>query len=370
MSTEKQRPYIGGQAVIEGVMMRSPSSVSIVCRRKNGELVVRERPMPGLKKGPRSWPFVRGLASVGESLKLGMNAMRWAADLYEKDLEEEEGGGTGAAKKGSSAAAAIAMSIVALATRADDEPVAPAADDEPKKGPLAYLPFLVAIFVFVFLPQAFAELVTRVFKLDLSPTSPGYQVITGVGKLCIVIGYMLLIRRIPLVRSLFQYHGAEHKAISTYEAGQDLVVPNARKMTTMHPRCGTTFLVMVALVSIGVFTSLGFVLPHPEGNRLVLGLAFFVAKLPFLPVIASITFEIQRLFARYCTTGPLRVLLYPGFLVQKITTAEPDDTQLEIALASLQATLWREAAVDAPPAKDRVFADYEKLLADPGYARA
>ena len=165
---------------------------------------------------------------------------------------------------------------------------------------------------------------------------------------------------------------SEARAISTYEANEALEVDNARRKTTMHPRCGTTFLVMVALVSIVAFTALGAFLPKvpvPFG-RVGESFVFFLMKLPFLPVIAAVTFEIQRLFARYCTVGPLRALLWPGFLVQKITTAEPDDAQLETALASLRATLWREEAVAAPVQPDRVFESYGKLLADPGYAAA
>ena len=154
----------------------------------------------------------------------------------------------------------------------------------------------------------------------------------------------LLIRRVPEIRRVFQYHGAEHKTISTYEAGEALVVENARTKTTLHPRCGTTFLVMVALVSIVVFTAVGAALAEASVGGVVENVIFLVLKLPFLPVIAAVTFEIQRVFARYCTTGPLRALLWPGFLVQKITTIEPDDDQLEVALASLRATLWRETS--------------------------
>jgi uncharacterized protein YqhQ len=224
--------------------------------------------------------------------------------------------------------------------------------------------------LFVVLPQAAAEGINRALRLGLDVQSPGYQGLTGLAKLTIVVGYLLAIRQIPDIRRVFQYHGAEHKAISTYEAGEELRVENARRKTTAHPRCGTTFLVMVALVSIVAFTVLGAFLPKPPGRRLVQFVAFLLMKLPFLPLIAAVTFEIQRVFARYCTTGPLRALLWPGFLVQRITTAEPEDHQLEVALASLRATLWREDALTAPSRPDRVFADYSALLADPGYAEA
>ncbi|WP_437676015.1 DUF1385 domain-containing protein [Sorangium sp. So ce131] len=372
-------------------MMRSPTSVAIVCRRRSGELVVREQPMSAVAKGPRTWPFVRGVATLVESLRLGSQALRWSADLYEQDLSAEEAASAkgpaskrpSSATSGGASLSSLALSMAAIAAQ-DVEPAAlraggPApgpdgADAKKKGGGMGLLPIAFAILLFVAAPQAGAELINKVFGLGLEVTSPAYQAITGVAKLAIVVTYLFLIRQIPEVKRVFQYHGAEHKAISTYEAREELEVANARRKTAMHPRCGTTFLVMVALVSIVVFSmagaSLGALLPKLPGGRVVESVGFFLMKLPFLPLIAAVTFEIQRLFARYCTTGPLRVLLWPGFLVQKITTAEPDDAQLEIALASLRATLWREEAVAAPVQPDRVFPDYAKLLADPGYAGA
>jgi uncharacterized protein YqhQ len=243
-----------------------------------------------------------------------------------------------------------------------------------KKGAVAFLPLVFAVGMFVLLPQLVAEGITRLFHLELPITSPGYQAITGGAKLAIICVFYSLLRRQELIYRLFQNHGAEHKAISTYEANEDLVVANARTKTTLHVRCGTTFAVMIAIVSIVVFSGLGAImpaiLPPIPGGRLVQGIAFFLLKLPLLPVLAGITFEIQRVFARYCTTGPLRALLWPGFLVQKITTAEPNDEQLEVAMASLKAALWREAAIGAPVPEDRKFESYDKLLADPGYAAA
>jgi uncharacterized protein YqhQ len=366
MSKEPARPYIGGQAVIEGVMMRSPGSMSIVCRRRSGELIVRERPMPDKPKGARTWPFLRGVVTVVDSLRLGSRALRWSAELYEQDLREEEEGGAKPPKAG--VGAALALSIAALATQADGAPVS-GGDDKKGGGLMGALPILFAVFLFVALPQAGATAINNFFNLGLEITSPAFQVITGGAKLAIVVAYLLLIRRMAEVRRVFEYHGAEHKTITTYEAGEELIVENARPKTTAHARCGTTFLVMVALVSIGIFSIAGAFLPPLPGGKLVQSIGFFFLKLPFLPVVAAITYEIQRVFARYCTTGPLRALLWPGFLVQKITTAEPDEKQLEVALASLRATLWREAALEAPAPADRTFPGYGELLADPGYAR-
>jgi uncharacterized protein YqhQ len=365
------RPYIGGQAVLEGVMMRSPGSMSIVCRRRSGELVVREKPMAPAEDGWRKLPFLRGVATVVESFKLGSGALRWSAELFEQDLREADAEETNGPRP-PSLAATLALPIIALVTSDGEAPPRGSFDDGdgPKKGNalLSALPIVFAIGLFVALPQLAAEGINKLFNLGLEVTAPAYQAITGVAKLCIIMGYMMLIRRMPEVYRLFQYHGAEHKTISTYEAEEELVVENARTKTTAHPRCGTTFLVMVAMVSVVVFSVAGAFLPHLPGGRAAQFLTFFVFKLPFLPLVAAVTYEIQRILARYCTTGPLRALLWPGFMVQKITTAEPDDTQLEVALASLRATLWREAQHEAPVQADRTFTSYGDLVADPGYS--
>lgn len=356
-------------------MMRSPGSLSIVCRRRSGELVVRERAMPTMAKGIRTWPLVRGVATVVESLRIGSQALRWSAELYEQDIEEEEKRQEDDKRKAKPPSptnifTAMSLGVVALVTSSGE--ATPSSGGSKGAGGVGLLSALFAIGLFVALPQAGAEGINKLFNLGLDVQSPAFQAITGASKLMIVMGYMLAIRQIAEIRRVFQYHGAEHKAISTYEAGEDLTVANAGAKTTMHARCGTTFLVMVALVSILVFSAVGSLLPQIPGGRLQQSIGFFFMKLPFLPVIAAITYEIQRFFARYCTTGPLQVLLWPGFLVQKITTAEPDAKQLEVALASLQATLWREKAASSAPAEvpDRVFPDYGQLLADPGYATA
>jgi uncharacterized protein YqhQ len=257
---------------------------------------------------------------------------------------------------------ALAMTLFGLTT-SDGDAVAPAPtkSDEKKNGAMGFMLLITIVFV-ILLPQLAAAGVNKGFHLGLEVQSPRFQLITGVFKLSIVIGYLLLVRRVPEIRRVFQYHGAEHKTISTYEANEALTVENARKKTTLHPRCGTTFLVMVALVSILVFTLIGNFLPriHTQNAWLDNGI-FFLEKLPFLPAIAAVTFEIQRLFARYFTKGPLRVVLWPGFLVQKITTIEPDDDQLEVALASLRATLFRESGEKANLNDDVAFPTYEAI---------
>ena len=372
------RPYIGGQAVLEGVMMRAPKSFAIVVRRRDGSLLVRERGMLDERRGLAKLPLVRGVASLVESLKLGSESLRFSADQMEKDLDaadREEAAASAASKvktAGLNALRALGLMVFALTTT-DDGATPLAGADKKKTSGTMWLMLVMVIGFFIALPQAAAAGINRLFHFGLDVQSPGFQAITGLLKLTIVVGYLTLIRRIPDIRRVFQYHGAEHKTISTYEANEALTVANARTKTTLHPRCGTTFLVMVALVSILMFTAVGSFLPRIQtGNAVLDNLVFFLEKLPFLPVIAAITFELQRVFARYCTTGPLRALLWPGFLVQKITTIEPDDDQLEIALGSLRATLFRQekdasserSVMSEPsePSEDIGFPSYGALL--------
>jgi uncharacterized protein YqhQ len=361
------RPYIGGQALIEGVMMRSPHCFSAVVRRKNGALVVREQPMTDVRRGKLAWPLVRGVTALVEALKLGSAALRFSADQFEQDLEGVESAEKAARSAGPSTLALISLPVLALLTSAPgDLGVSPSpGEGEPKKRFLGLLSVLFAICVFVALPQAFAAGASSLLGFNLDVRDVRFQLLTAAAKLTILVGYMLLIRRLPEIYRVFQYHGAEHKSIYTYESGEALTVENARPKTTLHPRCGTTFIVMVALVSIFVFSALGPLLPHLGVGKLADNLLFFAFKLPFLPFIAALTFELQRLLAKYATHGPLQLLLWPGFLVQKITTIEPDDRQLEVALSALMVTLEREqqgASVAALlSSSERTFDDFTTL---------
>lgn len=380
MGATQSRTYVGGQAVIEGVMMRAPRSIAVVCRRRGGELVVRERPWSPVVRGPRSWPFVRGIAAVRESLGIGSQALRWSAALYDRDT-----GGAASPGKVPAPILAALLGVLALVTRADDAQVGegaaladPIPDEKPRRF-AALLPLTFALLLLVALPQGLAELVHFLLGLNLPVTSAAFQVLTGASQLAILVAYLLLLRRIPEIRRVFEYHGAEHKTVSTFEAGAALSLAEARGRTTLHARCGTTFLVMVALVSVVAFTAAGalvpvFAGPSAEsavegGGRFWAGLGFFFVKLPLIPVVAAVTFELQRLFARLSPDGPLGFLLWPGFWVQRITTQEPDDAELEVALAALVAARWREGEgrSDAPAPPDRVFSSFAALSNDRGY---
>lgn len=386
---EKPNPTnVGGQAVIEGVMMRAPGALSVVCRRRDGSLLLRERTVVGPPAGVFRLPFFRGMYTLFSSLKIGNQALRWSAEILEEDLAKEE---AEAGKKVTNKVPPGATSIAALSIAnflsseiedfnddkskaakqlAEHPESAPPPVEKSTSGIAIALPLMFAVGLFILLPQAVASGIDSLFKLDLDIRSPAFQAITGASKLAIVVGYLSGLRLIPEVRRVFQYHGAEHKSISTYEAKKDLVVEQARPTSALHARCGTTFIIMVAFVSVVVFSAIGRVFPELPGGSVVNWFGLFFMKLPFFPVIAGITFELQRFFARYCTTGPLQVVLWPGFLVQKITTAPPDDDQLEVALASLRSAL-ANATVELPAAHpDRSFPSYDSLVADPSYRHA
>jgi uncharacterized protein YqhQ len=358
------RPYIGGQALIEGVMMRSPHAFAAVLRRRDGTLLAREEPMKDVRQGRLAWPIVRGVIALVEALKLGSRALRFSAEVYERDLEEAEKAGEKAAK-GPGMLSVLSLPIVALATNEPDVVAPTPRDDDAKRRLMTWVSVAFALGLFVALPQIFADRVSWLFDLGLDVRSSRFQLLTGAAKIVIIVGYMLLIRRIPEIYRVFQYHGAEHKSIHAYESGMALDVANARAKTTLHPRCGTTFIVMVALVSILVFTVIGRFMPQLGLGKLGDNVVFFLMKLPFLPFIAAITFELQRLLARYATKGPLRLLLWPGFLVQKITTIEPEDAQLEVALAALAVTIERERAPERAATGERAFSDFGTLVASP-----
>lgn len=323
--TQPARPYIGGQAVIEGVMMRAPTCLTVAVRRPDGSIAVREGPLRAkLLNGPYSKiPGVRGVIMLVESLSLGYGALRFSVEQQmtaEERAKAGEGGGT------------VLLSVA------------------------------LALGLFILLPQGLTSGLAKLLGAEWGLQSTAFHAITGAFKLLVFTAYLALISRFEEVRRVFQYHGAEHKTIYAYEAGLPLNVENVRKQSTLHPRCGTTFLVIVIAVSIVLgATVTPLVLPNASGAS---GwLLTFVLRVALLPFVAAISYELQRLSARFCTRGPLRVLLYPGFLFQKITTREPDDTQLEVAIAAMEIARVRdEASVKAQadePDQVHVFSSFE-----------
>lgn len=216
---------------------------------------------------------------------------------------------------------------------------------------------LFAIGLFVLLPQMAAEGTGRLFGIELPVDHWSFHAVTGGFKLLIFTLYIFAISRLPDIRRVFQYHGAEHMTIFAYEQKLELTVENVRKQSTLHPRCGTTFLVLVIFVSVIAGTIVTpLVMPEWATGKLEQNVITFVVRVALLPPIAAVSYELQRLSARYCTKGPLRVLLWPGFVFQKITTREPDDSQIEIAITAMRTAEWRETAgANAETTEEPVF---------------
>ncbi|HEY8430742.1 MAG TPA: DUF1385 domain-containing protein [Sandaracinaceae bacterium] len=321
----ESKPYIGGQAVIEGVMMRAPGCMSVAVRKPDGTIALTEGPMAARTGKVWKLPFVRGVATLVESLSLGYRALRFSAEqqLTEEERAEASGSGRGA----------------------------------------LFLATLLALGLFVALPQGAAAGLGQWLGLDLDVRDWRFHALTGGFKLLVFTAYLAVISQMKDIRRVFQYHGAEHKTIYAYEKGLPLTVENVRKQSTLHPRCGTTFLIVVILVSI-VAGSVATPLLLPNMQGLEAQLLTLAIRIALLVPIAAVSYELQRLSARYCTRGPLRILLWPGFLFQKITTREPDDSQIEIAIAAMRTAIWREQVGAKVPADESalVFASFESFL--------
>lgn len=302
-----QQPIkVGGQAVIEGIMMRAPKTFTVVVRKPNGNLSVREdrwhSPMerwPILKK-----PLLRGAIVLYEALYNGIQALTYSAQEALDEEEEKLGpwalGGT-----------------IALALGG-------------------------AILLFVVIPHLATMGIGALVEADLGVRSVWFHVIDGIIKVSMFVGYIVLISLLKEIRRVFQYHGAEHKSIHAYEKGEELTVENARKYPTLHARCGTAFLLLVLFLSIFLFTGVFPLLPTDLlGNKILTTAFFIIVKIVLLLPIAGCSYEIIRLGDRW-NNPILNALLLPGLWLQKLTTREPSDDQIEVALVALKKTLEKE----------------------------
>jgi uncharacterized protein YqhQ len=280
----------GGQAVIEGVMMRGPRECAIAVRLPNGEIELSHLPLNTWVQKP-IWklPLLRGFAALIDSLIVGTRALTFSANrsLAEDEEVEEE----------------LGFWEMALTIG---------------------FAFALAIVLFVVLPTGAAHL----FKGTITG-SVGQNFLEGAIRLIVFFLYIVLISRLKDIQRVFQYHGAEHKAIFNHESGKELTVENARLFPRLHPRCGTSFLLIVVVVSIFVFAFVGI---HPLWWRIL-------SRVILLPLVAGIAYEILKFSARNFDSPWLHWLIVPGLLLQKLTTREPDEAQLEVALAALKGVL-------------------------------
>ncbi len=289
---------IGGQAVIEGVLMRSLTGYSVAVRQPNGNVAIKKDKLVSItKKYPiLKTPVIRGSVVLIQSLILGIRALNYSASVVS---ETEEG-----QKEMSSAAVAGSM-IMAL---------------------------LLGIGIFILAPLGITNLIRHYLMPAMSNFA--YNVIDGVIRAIFFFVYIVSISFMNEIRRVFQYHGAEHKTVYTFEANEDLTVENARKKSTLHPRCGTSFLMFVLVISIIVFSLVPSTMPF---------VVKFLARVILIPLIAGLAYEIIRFSARHLTNPFCRTLIQPGLWLQKITTKEPDDSQLEIAITALREALMYDA---------------------------
>ena len=297
---EKNKIQVGGQAVIEGVMMRSPEFVSVAVRKPDGKITLKQNKYISWTKRLKffGWPLIRGGVILIESLVLGIKALNFSADIAMAEIE------TGKEKQKSRkvrtsnfrSSISIAMTMVVA--------------------------FGLGLLIFFYLPLLLTEL-TGVQSGIL------FNVIDGVIRLLFFLLYLGLISQWKEIRRIFEYHGAEHKSIFAYEQGRPLTLNGVKSFSTHHPRCGTSFLLVVMLVSLIIFLFLG--KPEDWVDRLI--------RFLFIPVIGGISYEIIRLSGTKFGLKLARILVAPGLWLQRITTKEPDDAQLDVALVALKSAL-------------------------------
>ncbi len=290
-------------------MMRSPRALAVAVRKPNGEVALKESQWRSLSAKHR-WlerPFLRGVVVLVESLVNGIDALTFSANQVFDEEEEQLGNWA--------LAGTIAFSLG------------------------------LGILLFVVLPHYLSLLLGRLGPYAFGVKSLSFHAVDGVLKLALFLGYIWLISFIKDIGRVFEYHGAEHKSIFTYEAGMDLTVENARGFSTLHPRCGTAFIIVVLLISIALF-AIVFPLITPSGRETgwVLHLFFVGVKILLMLPIAGAAYELNRYASRHMDNPWLRWAIMPGMWVQHLTTREPSDDQLEIALISLKKVLALEEA--------------------------
>jgi uncharacterized protein YqhQ len=319
----------GGLAIIEGVMMRSPKYYSVACRAPNGQIVLQTEPVAKGWFGKQKWlrlPFFRGPFALIDSITLGNRAMTFASEVqmaeqYQKREHE----------------------VDQVSTEGSDIYVPMKHGGDTLKnvavGAAMLVGIAIMVAIFIFLPQVLGE---QMRYLGVK-NERILNLCSGCFKLALFIGYVSLIRRMNAVYRVFQFHGAEHKAINTMEAGQELTLDNCMKQTRLHPRCGTNFAVIVLLLDITVMT---FVMRYPLGYgnaHYLVNLAIRAAiNIPILVLVSGVAYEMIRLAGKFRSSWLVNVFFAPGLLTQFITTAPPEGDQIEVALVALRAVVEAE----------------------------
>ncbi|WP_346885075.1 DUF1385 domain-containing protein [Clostridium sp. UBA4395] len=297
----EKKTTVGGQAVIEGVMMRGTKGLATAVRLPNGSIEVKKESSESLTKKNKffGFPIIRGFISLIESLIIGIKSLEYSASFFEDDEEESESKfdkwfDKVFKEKGNSVLMGISL-VLSLA---------------------------FSILLFFILPTALTSLV----KKTITSNVVVLNIIEGIIRVIIFIGYIFIVGKLEDIKRVYQYHGAEHKTIFCYESGIDLTPENAKKFGRLHPRCGTNFLFLVMVISIIIFSFTGW---QSIGQRVI-------SRVLLLPVVSGVTYEVIKWLGK-SDSKISKIIAWPGLLLQKITTQEPDESMLEVAITSLKA---------------------------------
>ena len=289
----KKCANVGGQAVIEGVMMRNGSVLATAVRKSNGEIVYKKTFFSDKRTKFTKIPFIRGAVVLFFFFLMGIKELTFSANQSEENEEEQL-----------SNSEAIFTTVISLA---------------------------LGIGLFMVLPSVVSSFIFKTNRIHAN-------LLEALLRLTFFLIYIWGISFSKDVKRVFQYHGAEHKTIFTYENGEELTADNAKKYTTLHPRCGTSFLLIVMLTAIIVFSLMDFILPVPKTLLGRIGLKI-VLRIGLMPLIAGISYELQRYSSNHLDKWWVKLLASPGLALQKITTKEPDKSQLEVAVVAMKAAL-------------------------------
>ena len=295
-----KKQSVGGQAVIEGVMMQSKNKRAVAVRKSDGEIVIRKNKIKSFinEKNIDKIPFLRGSFVLIETMIEGIKSLNFSSEFFLDEVEED----------------------------AFDRFIKKIFKDKANDAMIAIsmmFAFILSVGLFILIPTAVGGIFSKLVKSDFL-----LNLIEGIIRICILFGYIVLISKSKDIERVFQYHGAEHKSIHCYESGEELIVANAKKFTRLHPRCGTNFLFIVMFTSIILFSFFGW--PNP--------ILRIVMRIVCIPIVAGISYEIIRFLGKY-NNKLTKVVAYPGMMLQKFTTKEPDDEQLEVAIAALKAVI-------------------------------
>ncbi len=293
---------IGGQALIEGIMMRAPEKTAMAVRKKDGEIEIRYLSFNPIAKKYKALglPIIRGVVNYIEAMLWGYKSLMLSADI--SGFAEEEDG-----EKPSNAVFTFIMAVASV------------------------LAVILSVFLFMYLPALAFDGINYLFGSTLTPLAALFE---GVLRLIVLVVYMFAVSAMPDIKRVFQYHGAEHKTIFCFESKKELTAQNARSQKRLHPRCGTSFLILMILVSILVSSIISIAFPALREIRLL----WVLIKILLIPLICGLGYELIKFCGKYDNLLT-RIISAPGMWLQKITTKEPSDDMLEVAIAALKAVL-------------------------------